>query len=192
MLRLTDRPFLLAATLLLSLGLAGCETSDVMDSVSEKIHDFNPFGTAKTKLPGERRPVFPEGVPGVQQGIPPDLMPGNSETTATAEPEPQAEKMAEKEKPKAAPRRAAARTAPAPKRAARKTEPKPAAEPVAPAQQAEAPGARSAWDTVPTRGAASANAAQPQPAQGGQAGWVPPAAQPVPTIWPDPPKPAAQ
>src|SRR5262249_13152344 len=29
------------------------------------------------KLPGDRKPVFPEGVPGVAQGIPPDLMKGN-------------------------------------------------------------------------------------------------------------------
>ncbi len=33
----------------------------------------------KKKLPGERRPVFPEGVPGVSQGIPPELMQGYQE-----------------------------------------------------------------------------------------------------------------
>ena len=34
------------------------------------------FNTKK-KLPGDRKPVFPEGVPGVAQGIPPDLVKGN-------------------------------------------------------------------------------------------------------------------
>src|SRR5690242_20571835 len=31
----------------------------------------------KKKLPGERHPLFPEGVPGVSQGIPPEYMKGN-------------------------------------------------------------------------------------------------------------------
>jgi hypothetical protein len=36
------------------------------------------FGLSeKKKLPGERRELFPEGVPGVTQGIPPEYMKGN-------------------------------------------------------------------------------------------------------------------
>jgi hypothetical protein len=68
---------------LCSLTLGGCETSSFWDSAnsasdrfSDMLSDFNPFGTAKKPLPGERRAVFPEGVPGVQQGVPPDLMRG--------------------------------------------------------------------------------------------------------------------
>jgi hypothetical protein len=33
----------------------------------------------KKKLPGERKPVFPEGVPGLEQGVPKDLYKGNAE-----------------------------------------------------------------------------------------------------------------
>ena len=58
--------------LALSLGvlLAGCEGFDpttIMES------DF--FNTKK-RLPGERKPVFPEGTPGVTQGVPKDLVKG--------------------------------------------------------------------------------------------------------------------
>src|SRR6516162_7386192 len=60
------------AVLALSLGvlLAGCEGFDptsFMDS------DF--FNTKK-RLPGERKPVFPEGTPGVTQGVPKELVKG--------------------------------------------------------------------------------------------------------------------
>ena len=52
--------------LALSLGviLSGCEG---FDPTSFMDHDF--FNTKK-KLPGERKPVFPEGTPGVPQGVP--------------------------------------------------------------------------------------------------------------------------
>jgi hypothetical protein len=76
------RAILLAAVLPLSASLGGCGTfwdsaNSITDRFSDAMHDFNPFGTGKKPLPGERRPVFPEGVPGVHQGIPPDLMPHN-------------------------------------------------------------------------------------------------------------------
>src|SRR3984893_5194232 len=61
------------AVLALSLAglLAGCEGFDptsFMDS------DF--FNTKK-RLPGERKAVFPEGTPGVPQGVPKELVKGN-------------------------------------------------------------------------------------------------------------------
>jgi hypothetical protein len=72
------------AALAAALALAGCGTSSMWDnanSMSDRLqdmmHDFNPFGTAKKPLPGERRAVFPEGVPGVQQGVPRELMRGS-------------------------------------------------------------------------------------------------------------------
>ena len=34
------------------------------------------FLDTKKKLPGERKPVFPEGVPGLEQGVPKDLYKG--------------------------------------------------------------------------------------------------------------------
>ena len=62
------RPFF-GALLVLTLGLAlsACETMDKM----------NPFREKETPLPGDRKPLFPEGVPGVQFGAPPQ-QPTNS------------------------------------------------------------------------------------------------------------------
>jgi hypothetical protein len=84
--RRTCRVTLMAAVLPLALALAGCETSGVWDSANnisdrmqDAVADFNPFGTGKKPLPGERRAVFPEGVPGVQQGVPPELMRGHQQ-----------------------------------------------------------------------------------------------------------------
>ena len=39
----------------------------------------------KKKLPGERKELFPEGVPGVTQGIPPEYMKGNQPPPDTAQ-----------------------------------------------------------------------------------------------------------
>jgi hypothetical protein len=66
---------LIAAAVLISLSgaLAGCSTgfsnfdpSDLLD-----------FLDTKKKLPGERKPVFPEGVPGLEQGVPKQLYKGS-------------------------------------------------------------------------------------------------------------------
>ncbi len=62
------RPLLGASVVLaLALGLSACETLDKM----------NPFQEKETPLPGERKQLFPEGVPGVQFGAPPS-QPTNS------------------------------------------------------------------------------------------------------------------
>jgi len=53
-----------------SLGLAGCEPGEAIDKLSDMIP------TGKKPLPGERKEVFPEGVPGVPQGVPPELVKG--------------------------------------------------------------------------------------------------------------------
>jgi hypothetical protein len=93
--RRANRVFLIAL-LPLTLALGGCETSSFWDSAnsaSDRFQDmlgsFNPFGTSKKPLPGERRAVFPEGVPGAQQGVPPELMRGNQQAgDALAQPPP--------------------------------------------------------------------------------------------------------
>lgn len=62
--------FLKIALLLapLSLGIAACET----------LENLNPFDdTKKTPLSGDRRSLFPQGVPGVEQNAPPQ-QPSNS------------------------------------------------------------------------------------------------------------------
>jgi hypothetical protein len=66
---------LIAATLLIALSgaLGGCSSgfgnfdpSDLLD-----------FLDTKKKLPGERKPVFPDGVPGLEQGVPKELYKGS-------------------------------------------------------------------------------------------------------------------
>jgi hypothetical protein len=88
---------LIAATVLIALSsaLAGCgsmgggfDPTDLLD-----------FLDTKKKLPGERKPVFPDGVPGLEQGVPKDLYKGsrqqqldeqNAQATAAAAPTPPA------------------------------------------------------------------------------------------------------
>jgi hypothetical protein len=50
-----------------SLGLAACET----------LEDLNPFDEKKKPIAGDRRALFPQGVPGVQYNAPPQ-QPTNS------------------------------------------------------------------------------------------------------------------
>ena len=51
----------------IALGVGGCETMEKL----------NPFVEKQTPLPGERKPLFPEGVPGVEFGAAPP-QPSNS------------------------------------------------------------------------------------------------------------------
>jgi hypothetical protein len=66
---------LIAATVLVSLScaLAGCGGGGVS---SFDPMDMLDFLDTKKKLPGERKEVFPEGVPGVEQGVPKELYRG--------------------------------------------------------------------------------------------------------------------
>jgi hypothetical protein len=108
--RLSQR--LIAATVLIALSgaLAGCsgagwDPTDLLD-----------FLDTKKKLPGKREPVFPDGVPGLQQGVPQDMYKGAVEqqekadeaaaAAATAAPPPGAENP--NGKPVGAPQEAAA------------------------------------------------------------------------------------
>jgi hypothetical protein len=56
-----------------SSGLSNWDPSDMLD-----------FLDTKKKLPGERKPVFPEGVPGLEQGVPKDLYKGARQQDAPA------------------------------------------------------------------------------------------------------------
>jgi hypothetical protein len=80
----------------LSLGLvpAGCGSFD-----PTSIFDSDFFSTKK-RLPGERQPVFPEGTPGVSQGVPAEMVKGYQ---PPPEPDP-AQVAAEKAKPKPKPK----------------------------------------------------------------------------------------
>ena len=65
---------LIAATVLIALSgaLAGCSSLYNLDPT-----DLLDFLDTKKKLPGERKPVFPEGVPGLEQGVPKELYKGS-------------------------------------------------------------------------------------------------------------------
>jgi hypothetical protein len=69
------RPQRLIATavlIALSGALAGCGSMGNFDP-----SDLLDFLDTKKKLPGDRKPVFPEGVPGLEQGVPKDLYKGS-------------------------------------------------------------------------------------------------------------------
>jgi hypothetical protein len=113
-----------------ALALGGCET-----------FDLESIWSTKKPLPGERRTVFPDGVPGVQQGVPPELVQGYQ-----PQPELEPAPVVVPEKPKPKPRRVAA--------------PKPAAAPPAQPQQqapAQQQPAQAPWPSQPQA------APQPQP-----------------------------
>ena len=76
--RRMHRIVLLIGLVALAPVLAGCEDFD-MDKF-----DFLHLNEKK-KLPGERKDVFPQGVPGVSQGIPPEYMKGNQPQPETAQ-----------------------------------------------------------------------------------------------------------
>ena len=74
---------LVSAAILIALSgaLTGCgsmtgwDPSDLLDILD-----------TKKKLPGDRKPVFPEGVPGLQQGVPKELYRGAAEQPPEAAP----------------------------------------------------------------------------------------------------------
>jgi hypothetical protein len=98
-----------------ALALSSCGGSDILDNI-----DPEGWFNTKKKLPGERHEVFPGGVPGVPQGIPQDMVRGNTpppgaesaDTSQVAAP-PVAEPAAPKAKPPPK-RKAVARTKPMP------------------------------------------------------------------------------
>ena len=160
-----QRIVLLATLIAVVPVLAGCADFD-----PEKLDVFG-FGDKK-KLPGDRRPVFPEGVPGVTQGIPPEYLKENLPppeaalaapvapvNVAPAEPQQQAAAapVAEPEpKPKPKPKKKVVKRAPKPKAtpAANTRQPAPAQQQP---QQAQAP-ASAPWPTQPAQSTGNAPA----------------------------------
>jgi hypothetical protein len=106
---------LIAAAVLISLSgvLAGCANS------FDKLADWDPtdmldFLDTKKKIPGDRKPVFPEGVPGLEQGVPKQMYKGSAQeridqqnaeaaAAATPAPAPRSKQAKSKNKPPAAP-----------------------------------------------------------------------------------------
>jgi hypothetical protein len=117
--RVSQRLIAAAVLIALSGALAGCggglgsfDPTDMLDWLD-----------TKKKLPGDRKPVFPEGVPGLEQGVPKDLYKGASQrqideqnaqaASAAAAPPPEEPKVTKSRGKKGKPA-ATASTAPAP------------------------------------------------------------------------------
>jgi hypothetical protein len=131
-----------AAALAFGLALAGCESFDPLD----KLADLDIMGVSKKPLTGERRPVFDSGVPGVPQGVPPDMVKGYQ-----APPEAPPPVIEAKPEKKAKPRKTVARRAPPPQAQQQSMQQQPAAQTTTqPVQQGAGqmqpmPGAQPTW-----------------------------------------------
>jgi hypothetical protein len=156
----TTRPSSLLRTgamLALGLILGACTPGGQFDPTEIVSSDI--FNTKK-KIAGDREPVFPQGVPGAETGVPPDLVKGY-------QPPPEAPAIADN---------GAAATAKA-AAAAEKPKPKPKPRPKiakAPAQQAQDP----VWNQ---------KGLQPAGGQPAQSAWPAQSAPPAQTNWPAPP-----
>jgi hypothetical protein len=167
-----------AAACALGIVLGSCTPGGQFDPTEMLSNDI--FNTKK-KIQGDREPLFPNGVPGAETGVPPDLMKGYQappeqaaavETPSTAaKPVPAAEKP---KPPKPKPKAAVARASP----------------PAAPAPQ---PG-NAAWPAPQQPAAPQTNWPSPsggQSAPPAQTNWPAPPAS-AQTNWPSPPPPAGQ
>lgn len=164
------RPVALA--LFAAFALSACASDFDPGDWAEKLDFFHL--NDKKKLPGERKELFPGGVPGVSQGIPPDLVKGYQPPQTPPETQ-EAQTPPEQEKPK--PRPHVARQAPPkkPPTQVKVTPQKPQSQQQQQAQQQQV------WpDPKPQQ-------AQPQQT-GTQAPWPAPQQQ-QPSAWPDAPAP---
>jgi uncharacterized phage infection (PIP) family protein YhgE len=157
---------LIAASVLIALSgaMAGC---------SNNVSSFDPMDwldwiDTKKKLPGERKPVFPEGVPGLEQGVPKSLYKGASqqEVDQNAQAASAAAQPAQDTKPK----RAAKSKAKQPATAGTDTAAAPEEDATAAAPPAPKPKkiARQRTTTPPPDQPADAQPAAAQPAQPAQ------------------------
>jgi outer membrane biosynthesis protein TonB len=164
-----DKAVRLAGALAFACALASC--SD--------LPDFENMFNQKKPLPGERKLVFPEGVPGVPQGIPQELTRGYQppqapETQAPTEQAEQTPVQPEPPKPKPKPK---AKTVAAPPRP-------PTAITVQRPASSSAGAAAQSGSAAPAAG----GQAQQQQQQSQQTGaWPQGTAPTAPTPWPSPP-----
>src|ERR1700687_6368074 len=73
--RRSQRLIAAAVLIALSSALVGCSSSIYSWDPSDLLDWLD----TKKKLPGERKPVFPDGVPGLEQGVPKDLYKGSAQ-----------------------------------------------------------------------------------------------------------------
>jgi outer membrane biosynthesis protein TonB len=178
---------------LLALPLGACASlEDAADPSNWFGDDF--FGLVpKKKLPGERKEVFPQGVPGIERGVPPDLVKGHQAQPDLAGDQgfPGAQQAAVEEEPKPPPK-PKAKPKPKPKPATVAVEPR-RATPVtvrrAPSEQPAAGAGDAQWPDPPrgasqggARGAGATQWPDP-PTRGASSGGTSPGG----VQWPDPP-----
>ena len=77
--RRQERLIAVAVVIALSGALAGCSSG----LTNWDPTDLLDFLDTKKKLPGERKPVFPQGVPGLEQGVPRELYKGANQQQET-------------------------------------------------------------------------------------------------------------
>ncbi|MET0278367.1 MAG: hypothetical protein ABW198_08550 [Pseudorhodoplanes sp.] len=153
---------LIAALLCAGLSLSACSsTSDF---------EMDPaywFPDGKKKLPGERREVFPGGVPGVTQGVPPEMIKGTPQQQAAQAAESGAPPQQAEPQPEA--------------KAPPKSRPKKVARPAAPPSEADA------GEPQPAARQAQPSGAWPAPQAAQQQRPQAPAPAPANSAWPAPP-----
>lgn len=157
------RTGLIIVALSLGLALGACEGFDptaIMD------HDF--FNTKK-RLAGERKPVFPEGTPGVPQGVPRELVKGYQPTEQPEQTQPTAQAAPAEPKPETK-----AKLKPKPKVVAKPKEESTSTEPAQAQSQVQ-------WPDPPP--------VQQQPAAGAWPSSAQPSRGSGAVAWPDPPAP---
>ena len=115
-------------------------------SACDSLDSFEIFDSKK-KLTGERKPVFPDGVPGVASGVPPELVKGYREPEGGG-PDPAKAAAEAAAEPAAKPKKPKPETKPAPQRTASKPKPPAQSDP---------------YGAVSTRAAEPAQQAAPQP-----------------------------
>jgi hypothetical protein len=173
--------------------LAACTPGGQFDPTTIFANDM--FDTKK-KLQGDRQPVFPSGVPGIENGVPPELVKGyqpppDQPANAVA-PDAAAEAAAQpKPKPKPKPKLARAPAQPQPQDPAFDQRPTrinvgPTPKPSTPPPQTPQT-SQSTWPT-PAQTAPAQQTAWPAPPPTGPAQQ---SAQPSQSIWPNPPAPGA-
>jgi hypothetical protein len=160
-----------------ALPLGGCVNFDPTEWLAGDLF------SNKKPLPGERRPLFPEGVPGVARGVPPELVKGN-QAAALQDQQAETSPIVVPDEPKPKPK-ARAKPKPRPKVVRQTDEParEPTAVTVRPPAQSGQP--QTQWPDPPAR--------RPPPQQQ-QVQWPePPGAKkkaPSQQVqWPDPPTP---
>jgi outer membrane biosynthesis protein TonB len=132
--------------------VSGCESLENLGSLLD----------TKTKLSGDRKPVFPEGVPGVTPGVPPEMVKGYREPVVETPPPPvlgeQTQAAEAKPKPKPKPHAVQTAAKPQPAPVAQAAAPAPASVTAPwPSQQQQQPQQQpqAAWPSAPASGTIS-------------------------------------